>query len=241
VESNHSGASHLPTCLGADFRAAGRVIQNQGLKVRPTLLRVCALFAAALALTACSAERTLPAAEVSASAASYSAASEYKMGPGDTLNIVVWHNPDVSGPTTVRPDGRISVPLIGDVVAAGKAPMALADEIREKLQHYIKDPIVTVTPTQFVGPIARQIRVVGEATQPRAIPFNTNMTLLDVMIAAGGLTRYADGDRAVIIRVENGTQQTYNVHLDSLIRDGDVTQNVAMKPGDILIIPQRFF
>lgn len=133
------------------------------------------------------------------------------------------------------------MPLIGDVVAAGKAPMALADEIKEKLKPFIKDPIVTVTPTQFFGPVARQIRVIGEAAQPRAIPFSANMTVLDVMIAVGGLTKYADGDRAVIVRVENGTQQTYHVHLDGLIRDGDVTQNVAMQPGDILIIPQRFF
>jgi polysaccharide export outer membrane protein len=199
-----------------------------------------ALLGAAL-LTACSSEKTLPPAQIGATAESYAVGSDYRVGPGDMLNVVVWHNPDVSGQTPVRPDGRISVPLVGDVVAAGKTPMALADELKEKLKPFIKDPIVTVTPTQFVGPVARQIRVIGEAAQPRAIAFTSNMTVLDVMISAGGLTRYADGDRAVIVRVEKGVQQTYHVHLDSLIRDGDVTQNVAMRPGDILIIPQRFF
>jgi polysaccharide export outer membrane protein len=157
------------------------------------------------------------------------------------LNVVVWHNADVSGQVPVRPDGRISVPLVGDILAAGKTPMSLADELKDKLKPFIKDPLVTVTPTQFVGPIARQIRVIGEAVQPRAISFTANMTVLDVMIDVGGLTRYADGDRAVIVRVEKGLQETYHVHLDSLIRDGDVAQNVAMEPGDILIIPQRFF
>jgi polysaccharide export outer membrane protein len=189
----------------------------------------------------CSAERTLPAAGLSPSPASYALASDYRIGPGDVLDIVVWHNSDLSSHVPVRPDGRISMPLVGDIVAAGKTPMDLASELKEKLNPYIKDPLVTVTPTQFVGPVARQIRVIGEAAQPRAIPYSSNMTILDVMIAVGGLTRYADGDRAVIVRVENGAQQTYHVHLDSLIRDGDVTQNVAVQPGDILIIPQRFF
>jgi len=191
--------------------------------------------------TGCADERTLPTATVSANPVSYASGSNYRIGPGDQLSVVVWHNAELSGPVPVRPDGRISIPLVGDVVAAGETPMSLANQLKDKLQPYIKDPIVTVTPTQFVGPIARQIRVIGEATQPRAIPYSSNMTVLDVMIAVGGLTRYADGDRAVIVRVENGVQNTYHVHLDSLVRDGDVSQNVAMQPGDILIVPQRFF
>ncbi|HEX3665447.1 MAG TPA: XrtA/PEP-CTERM system exopolysaccharide export protein [Rhizomicrobium sp.] len=195
----------------------------------------------AVFLTACASEKTLPPAQVSATPASYANGSDYRIGPGDMLNVVVWHNADVSGQVPVRPDGRISVPLVGDILAAGKTPMSLADELKDKLKPFIKDPLVTVTPTQFVGPIARQIRVIGEAVQPRAISFTANMTVLDVMIDVGGLTRYADGDRAVIVRVEKGLQETYHVHLDSLIRDGDVAQNVAMEPGDILIIPQRFF
>jgi polysaccharide export outer membrane protein len=203
--------------------------------------RTAALIVALLAVAACSSEQTLPSAPVTTSAASYAMSADYRIGPGDVLNVVVWHNADLSGPVTVRPDGRISVPLVGDIVAAGKAPMGLADELKEKLKPYVKEPVVTVTPTQFVGPIARQIRVIGEAAQPRAIAYTANMTVLDVMIDVGGLTRYADGDRAVIVRVDKGMQHTYHVHLDSLIRDGEVDQNVAMQPGDILIIPQRFF
>jgi polysaccharide biosynthesis/export protein len=194
-----------------------------------------------LLVAGCSSEKTLPTVSLAPGPASYASASDYRIGPGDVLDIVVWHNSDLSNHVPVRPDGRISMPLVGDVVAAGKTPMNLADEIKDKLKPYIKDPLVTVTPTQFVGPVSRQIRVIGEAVQPRAIPYSTNMTLLDVMIAVGGLTRYADGDRAVVIRVVNGVQQTYHVHLDGLIRDGDVTQNVAVQPGDIIIIPQRFF
>jgi len=203
----------------------------------------CALALGAVVFmsVACSSERSLPPAQITSSAQSYESGTHYRIGPGDTLNVVVWHNSELSGPEPVRPDGRISMPLLGDVVAAGKTPTVLADEIKEKLKPYVKDPIVTVAPTQFVGPIGRQIRVIGEAAQPRAIAFISDMTLLDVMIAVGGLTRYADGDRALIVRVENGEQKTYTVHLDSLIRDGDVTQNVAVQPGDILIIPQRFF
>jgi polysaccharide export outer membrane protein len=194
-----------------------------------------------LLVASCSAEKTLPTVNLAPSPASYASASDYRIGPGDVLDIVVWHNSDLTSHAPVRPDGRVSMPLVGDILAAGKTPMNLADEIKEKLKPYIKDPLVTVTLTQFVGPVARQIRVIGEAVQPRAIPYSTNMTLLDVMIAVGGLTRYADGDRAVVVRVVNGAQQTYHVHLDGLIRDGDVTQNVAVQPGDIIIIPQRFF
>lgn len=204
-------------------------------------LRALALCAAIPLATGCTEEITLPTAAVGASSASYANGSDYRIGPGDLLNVVVWHNAELSGPVPVRPDGRISIPLVGDVVAAGKTPMDLANELKDKLKPFVKDPLVTVTPTQFVGPIARQVRVIGEAAQPRAIPYSSNMTLLDVMIAAGGLTRYADGDRAEIVRNENGVQKTYHVHLDSLIRDGDVSQNVAIQPGDILIIPQRFF
>jgi polysaccharide biosynthesis/export protein len=204
-------------------------------------IRALILYAAVALAAGCSEERTLPPAALSVSPASYANVSDYRIGPGDQLKIVVWHNADLSGEVPVRPDGRISMPLVGDAVAAGKTPMDLADELGNKLKPYIKDPLVTVTPTQFVGPIARQIRVIGEAVQPRAIPYSSNMTVLDVMIAVGGLTRYADGDRAVIVRVENGKQQTYHVHLDGLIRDGEVSQNVAVQPGDILIIPQRFF
>ena len=192
-------------------------------------------------LSSCSGNPTLPSVGISASATSSDASRDYRIGPGDGLDISVWRNPDLSSHVAVRPDGRISVALVGDIVAAGKTPMSLASDIQSKLKAYVKDPLVTVTPTVFVGPIASQVRVIGEAVQPRAIPYSENMTLLDLMIAVGGLTKYANGDRAEIVRVKNGKQQTYHVELDSLIRDGDVSKNVAIEPGDVLIIPQRFF
>lgn len=203
-------------------------------------VRLAALSVGA-ALLACAPERTLPPAAVDGGAQAYGATADYRIGPYDMLNIVVWHNPDLSSQIPVRPDGRIMMPLAGEVVAAGKTPSDLAIALQDKLKPYVNDPIVTVTPTQFVGPYARQIRIVGEAAQPRAIPFTSNMTLLDAMVAVGGLTKYADGDGAKIVRIEHGVQQTYNVHIDGLIRDGDVSQNVMLQPGDVLIIPQRFF
>ncbi|HEX3810911.1 MAG TPA: XrtA/PEP-CTERM system exopolysaccharide export protein [Rhizomicrobium sp.] len=206
------------------------------------LSRVLGLVAVALMLVGCATGPTLPAATTLDTAASAAQApADYRIGPGDVLNIFVWHNTDLSAQIPVRPDGRISMPLVGDVSAAGLTPTDLGNTLQEKLKPYIKDPLVTVIPTQFVGLFTRQIRVIGEAVQPRAIPYSANMTVLDVMIAVGGLTKYADGDRAVIVRVMDGKQQSYTVHLDSLINDGDVNQNVAMQPGDILIIPQRFF
>lgn len=168
-------------------------------------------------------------------------AAEYVIGPLDSIDIFVWHNPDLTRQMPVRPDGRIAMPLVGDIVAVGKTPQGLASEIQDKLMPYIRDPLVTVIPTQFVGLFTRQIRVIGEASQPRAIPFRSNLTALDVMIEVGGLTRYADGDRAVIVRQISGKQESLRVRLDSLIRDGDINQNVEMLPGDILIIPQRYF
>lgn len=176
-----------------------------------------------------------------ASGANPQNAAEYIIGPGDALDIFVWHNPDLTRTMPVRPDGRIAMPLVGDIVAVGKAPAALAAELQDKLMPYIRDPLVTVIPTQFVGLFTKQIRVIGEAAQPKALPFRSSMTALDVMIEVGGLTKFADGDRAVLVRQVNGKQESYRVKLDSLIRDGDIGQNVDMQPGDILIIPQRYF
>jgi polysaccharide export outer membrane protein len=211
-----------------------------GATVKNLFVRLAALSVAAV-LCACAPERTLPPAMMDVGAQAYGASADYRIGPYDVLNIVVWHNPDLSSQIPVRPDGRIALPLAGEVVAAGKTPSDLAAVLQEKLKPFVNDPLVTVTPMQFTGPYARQVRILGEAVQPRAIPFTSNMTLLDAMIAVGGLTKYADGDGAKIVRIDHGVQQTYNVHLDSLIRDGDVSQNVALQPGDVLIIPQRFF
>jgi len=204
--------------------------------VHRTFLRAIAAVAV-LTVTGCGGAPPLPPAPPASSLPS----SEYRIGPGDALNIFVWRNPELTLTVPVRPDGRLSIPLVEDVVAIGKTPTTLAREFEERLSKYVKEPLVTVIVEGFVGPIPEQIRVIGEAAQPRALPYRADMTLLDVMIAVGGLTRYAAGNDSVIIRTAQGEQNTYSVHLNSLIRDGDIESNVALRPGDILIIPQRLF
>jgi len=168
---------------------------------------------------------------------------QYVIGSGDSLSVFVYRNADLSeAGVSVRPDGRISVPLIEDITAAGKTPTQLAREIENRLKKYIHDPTVTVIVRSFVGPFDRQIRVIGEATEPAAIPYRDHMTLLDVMIATKGLTKYAAGNRAEIIRRDpDGKQTPIHVRLNDLIKDGDIAQNVEMLPGDTLIIPQSWF
>ncbi len=165
----------------------------------------------------------------------------YLVGANDSLTIFVWRNPELSTTVPVRPDGRISVPLIEDLQAAGKTPTQLARDIEKVLAQYVQNPIVTVIVTEFVGPFDQQVRVVGEATEPQAIPYRENMTVLDVMIAVGGLTEFAAGNRAVIVRKTNGDKETYRVRLDDLLKDGDVSANAAVLPGDVLIVPQAWF
>lgn len=170
-------------------------------------------------------------------AESSSADQVYKVGPLDTLNIVVWRNPDLSGVVSVRPDGRISTPLVQDLVVAGKAPPDIASDIAKALSKYVIDPNVTVLVTSFQGTLSEQIRIVGEAAKPQAIAYRQNMTLLDVMIQAGGLTDFADGNSAVLIR--NNT--SYTVRLKDLLKRGDFTANAQVAPGDVIIVPQSWF
>jgi len=190
-----------------------------------------------LTLAACSGGQTLPPAEAEKPVAS----PDYQIGPLDTLNIFVWRNPELTQSVPVRPDGRISVPLIEDLQAAGKTPTELARDIEAQLKKFVRDPIVTVIVTSFNGPYARQIRVIGEAAHPQAIPYRENMTLLDVMIAVGGLTQFAAGNRATVVRDVNHAETPFRVRIDDLIKDGDVTANVQMLPGDVLIIPQSWY
>jgi polysaccharide biosynthesis/export protein len=170
------------------------------------------------------------------------ATTEYKyvIGPGDQLNIVVWRNPELSGLIPVRPDGKISSPLIEDMVAQGKNPSELAREMEARLKRYIQDPVVTVVIQQFNGPNTEQIRVVGQAAKPQALPYRQNMTLLDVMISVGGITDFAAGNRAVLMRASEGNKQ-YNVRLRDLLKRGDISANVEMRPGDVIIIPESWF
>lgn len=164
----------------------------------------------------------------------------YRIGPLDTLVLSVWRNPDLSATVSVRPDGRLSAPLIEDVVAAGKSPAELARELEKILGKYVRDPVVTIVPTAFQGTFSDQIRIVGEATRPQAIAFRQDMTLLDVMILAGGLTDFADGNAAVLVRGSEGGKQ-YSVRLKDLIKRGEIAANVDVRPGDIIIIPQSWF
>ncbi len=170
-------------------------------------------------------------------------APDYVIGAGDSLNILVYRMPELSANLPVRPDGRISVPLVPDMVAAGKTPTQLAKDIEQSLRQYVREPSVSVMVNSFVGPPDRQIRVIGEAAQPMAVPYREGMTVLDVMIMARGLTRYAAGNRAEIVRREgaDGASRTIPVRLNDLLRDGDITQDVAMRPGDTLVIPQGWF
>ena len=170
------------------------------------------------------------------------AAGQYVIGPGDVLSIFVYQAPPLAGTDLpVRPDGRISVPLVPDVVAAGRTPTELGHDIAESLKKFVNDPNVTVMVHSFQGPSDRQVRVIGEATDPQAIPYRENMSLLDVMIATKGLTKFAAGNRAIIVRRDGAAEKRIHVHLSDLIKDGDISQNIMMRPGDTLIIPQSFF
>ncbi|MEC5397666.1 XrtA/PEP-CTERM system exopolysaccharide export protein [Uliginosibacterium sp. H1] len=164
----------------------------------------------------------------------------YVIGPGDSVNIMVWRNPELSMAVPVRPDGKITAPLVEDLPAIGKDAVSLARDIEKALAKYIRDPVVTVIVTNFVGPYSEQIRVIGEAAKPQTLPYRQNMTLLDVMIAVGGITDFANGNGASILRTSEGTKQ-YAVRLKDLLKSGDVSANVEVKPGDVLVIPQSWF
>lgn len=198
---------------------------------------VLGLAMALFALAGCAAPGT-PAAPVSASAIEPAA---YVIGTGDTLQISVWHNPELSTSVPVRPDGRISTPLVEDETAAGKTPEQLGHDLQARLKKYVSDPIVTVIVSSFVGNYGEQIRIVGEAMAPKAIPFQAHMTVLDAMIAAGGLTPYAAGNRAKIMRHVDGKEINLNLRLSDLLKDGDLGANTDLRPGDIIIIPQSYF
>ena len=168
-----------------------------------------------------------------------SPAYNYLIGPLDTLQIIVWRNPDLSTTVPVRPDGKVTVPLVEDLPVLGKNSTQLARDIEKALGKFIRDPVVTVIVNNFNGPYSEQIRVVGEAARPQALPYRQKMTLLDVMIAVGGLTDFADGNAASVMRASDGKQ--YRVRLKDLVRRGDVSANVEMLPGDVVIIPQSWF
>ncbi|PKV44113.1 MULTISPECIES: XrtA/PEP-CTERM system exopolysaccharide export protein [unclassified Janthinobacterium] len=166
---------------------------------------------------------------------------DYLIGPGDSVNIVVWRNPEVSLTVAVRPDGKITTPLVEDLAASGKTSTQLARDIEHALGKFIQQPVVTVIVTNFSGPYGEQIRVIGEAAKPQALPYRLGMSLMDVLIAVGGITDFAAGNKASIIRTTDGRQQQLGVRLDDLLKSGDISANVMMRPGDVLLIPESFF
>jgi polysaccharide export outer membrane protein len=181
-----------------------------------------------------------PAAGADAAAAA-APTSDYLIGAGDVLQIFVWRQDDLSVTVPVRPDGKISTPLINDLVAVGKTPTQVAREMEKALSQYLRSPQVNVIVKEFVGLNSAQIRVTGQAAQPKAVPYRDRMTLLDVVIAVGGLTKFAAGNRSHVVRTVDGKQEEIHVRLDNLMNRGDMKENMPMKPGDVLIIPERVF
>jgi polysaccharide export outer membrane protein len=170
-----------------------------------------------------------------------SSAAEYLIGPGDTLQVFVWGQPDLSVTVPVRPDGRVSTPLIEDLEAVGKTPTELGREMERVLSEYIRSPQVNVIVQTFVGTFGNQVRVLGQAAQPRAVPYREGMTLLDVVSEVGGLTKFAAGNRSRVVRTVDGKRKEIRVRIDNLMNRGKIDENMAMQPGDIVIIPEAVF
>lgn len=195
-----------------------------------------AMVCAALVLTACATNGDVIDAQESADMK-----HEYLIGPGDTISINVWRNPEVSQVVPVRPDGKISTPLVEDLPASGKTTTQLARDIEQVLGKFLQQPVVTVIVTGFVGPYSEQVRVIGQAAKPQALPYRQGMSVMDVLIAVGGLAEFAAGNRASIVRTVNGKQHKISVRLDDLLKKGEISANMPMRPGDVLIIPESFF
>lgn len=168
---------------------------------------------------------------------------EYIIGPLDELQIFVWRNPELGGKVQVRPDGRITTPLITDMPAVGKTPKMLSDDIKLALTQYIENPLVSVIVDNFSGTYSQQVRIVGATEKPASIPYRANMTLLDAMISVGGLSEYASGNRARLVRFDkaSGKQKEYQVRIGDLLKKGDTKANVMLAPGDVIIIPESMF
>jgi polysaccharide export outer membrane protein len=204
-------------------------------------LLTCCIPLTILGLNGCSNTGALPEATTRPSLTTNVNDYQYLIGPGDSLTIFVWRNPEVSGNFTVRPDGKVTTSLVEDIDVAGRTPTMLAREIEEQLSKFINNPRVTVSVGKFTGPLSEQVRVIGEAMNPSAVNYTEHMTLLDLMIAVGGLTEFANGNNAKLVRVVDGQKKTYEISIDDLIRDGDISKNVDMLPGDIVIIPEAWF
>ena len=192
-----------------------------------------------LALAGC-AHQSGPAVEAN-SAEALQGVADYVIAPGDQLNVFVWKNPELSVSIPVRPDGRISIPLVQDVQAAGKSSKVLADDVKAALMRYVKDPVVTVIVQSTQGSGGNRVVVIGAVAQPRAIPYRAGLTLLDVMVEVGGLKEFAAGNRARLIRKTTSGVTETPLKLSDLLEDGDQAANIALQPGDVIRIPERWF
>ena len=171
---------------------------------------------------------------------SASVPADYRIGPGDTLKVYVFQNEELSGTVPVRPDGKISTPLVEDMVAVGKTPSNLARDIEKSLSEYVKAPKVNVVVMIAVS-VYSQVKVIGQVKAPQALPYRDGMTILDAVLAVGGLGQFAAGNRAHVVRTENGKQTEIKVKLDALVNNGDMKQNLLLKPGDVLVVPETRF
>ncbi|CDH46815.1 Polysaccharide export protein [Candidatus Contendobacter odensis Run_B_J11] len=224
--------------------AGEAVTDMQKLGIFQQGARISGLVLSAIVLGACASSKegvSLPSSTSYGSQTTSPETYNYLIGPGDSVQIFVWRNPEVSQGVTVRPDGKISTPLVEDLQASGKTPTQLARDLEKALETYIRQPIVTVIVAGGIGPYSEQIRVVGQAAKPQAIAYKQKMTLLDVMIVVGGLTQFADGNKTKVVRVVDDKQKEYEVRVNDLLNDGDITANVDMLPGDILIVPESWF
>ncbi len=190
-------------------------------------------------LTGCAGGSSVP--DTPGPSSAVSGSGEYTIGPGDTLNIFVWRNDELSVTVPVRPDGRISTPLVEDMEAVGKTPSELARDMESVLAEYIRNPKVNVIVEEFVGTFGAKVRVLGQAVEPQSIRYRDRMTLLDVMIEVGGLTDFAAGNRSKLVRVVDGRTTEYRVKLDALVNKGDLSQNMLVQPGDVIIVPEAVF
>lgn len=202
------------------------------MKGRSRVLLACLLVGAAGAACA--------QAEAPAAVVPEAATDQYRIGPGDQLQLFVWRNPELSTTVPVRPDGKISTPLVENMVAIGKTPSQLARDMEAVLGEYVRSPKVNVIVLQPVS-VFSQVRIVGQVLKPQALPYRQGMTVLDAVLGAGGLTNYASGNRAKIIRADGGKTREIRVKLDKLLNGGDMTQNVELRPGDVLVVPQTMF
>lgn len=203
---------------------------------RGNLLRFCllaALFLANLAAAPVWAQQAAP-------ATAAAEGNEYVVGPGDTLQVFVWRNPELSTSVPVRPDGKISTPLVEDMVAVGKTPTQLARDIEAVLAEYIRSPQVNIIVSNAMSAFS-QVKVIGQVTTPQAVPYREGMTVLDAVLAVGGLGPFAAGNRAKVIRIENGRQREYRIKLENLVNKGDLKQNLMLQPGDVIVVPESMF